>query len=760
MTDDPRRDLERAEPTELGIGVDQWVAQSDERRAELPGLRGRIARGWSRLPPAGKLALLTPAILVPFLPISSGNLYNYGLFILIYALLALGLNVVVGFAGLLDLGYVAFFGFGAYIYAFLSGTHEAGGHVYTHHWGAEASIPLVVAVCALLGLFLGTSSRRLLGDYLAIVTLFFGQAFVVFTNTANPAGITNGSNGLANVDPLTFFGGRIVIDTTRGYFWFLLGVVAIVLVVLYCLSESRTGRAWKASREDPLSAELMGMPVNRLKIMAFSFGAGIAGLAGSIFAAVQTGAFPQNFGTAVLILIYAVVILGGAGSLTGMIVGSIVIVAANQALDPTSPANLPRILFYGAVIAAVYLTMKTWPKRIAALAGTAVFGLLVHAIVGSVWSDGTSGQVTSGGFLGGVIKNWVLIPEHPSRLAVYGYSDADRLRHGARTTQGLVADRCARPDAVPDRVRVGEPDDPTALGHAPGAPRADADRGDDHPPSGTVWSDQGRDRLMARMLELKGVSKAFGGLNVISGLDFHVDEHEIVSVIGPNGAGKTTLFNIVTGVYQPDKGDVLFEGESIVGLAPYKITQRGMARTFQTLRLFLNMTVKENVMAAEYGHTRAGVVRSILRTPGMRREEREISALAEEKLAFFGQRLMGYRWNQPAYSLSYANRRRLEIARALATNARLLLLDEPAAGMNPVETHEITEQIARLRDDLGLTIFVIEHDMHLVEGISDRVVALDHGVKIEEGTFDEVATSPRVIEAYLGLRAGAEEAAS
>ena len=421
MTDDPRRDLERAEPTELGIGVDQWVAQSDERRAELPGLRGRIARGWSRLPPAGKLALLTPAILVPFLPISSGNLYNYGLFILIYALLALGLNVVVGFAGLLDLGYVAFFGFGAYLYAFLSGTHEAGGHVYTHHWGAEASIPLVVAVCALLGLFLGTSSRRLLGDYLAIVTLFFGQAFVVFTNTANPAGITNGSNGLANVDPLTFFGGRIVIDTTRGYFWFLLGVVAIVLVVLYCLSESRTGRAWKASREDPLSAELMGMPVNRLKIMAFSFGAGIAGLAGSIFAAVQTGAFPQNFGTAVLILIYAVVILGGAGSLTGMIVGSIVIVAANQALDPTSPANLPRILFYGAVIAAVYLTMKTWPKRIAALAGTAVFGLLVHAIVGSVWSDGTSGQVTSGGFLGGVIKNWVLIPEHPSRLAVYGY---------------------------------------------------------------------------------------------------------------------------------------------------------------------------------------------------------------------------------------------------------------------------------------------------------------------------------------------------
>jgi len=167
------------------------------------------------------------------------------------------------------------------------------------------------------------------------------------------------------------------------------------------------------------------------------------------------------------------------------------------------------------------------------------------------------------------------------------------------------------------------------------------------------------------------------------------------------------------------------------------------------------MTVKENVMAAAYGQTRAGVVRSILRTPGMRREEREISALAEEKLAFFGQRLMGYRWNQPAYSLSYANRRRLEIARATATGARMLLLDEPAAGMNPKETHEITELIAQLRTEGGYTILVIEHDMHVVEGISNRVIALDHGIKIAEGTFEAVATDPRVVEAYLGTKAAA-----
>jgi ABC-type branched-subunit amino acid transport system ATPase component len=259
------------------------------------------------------------------------------------------------------------------------------------------------------------------------------------------------------------------------------------------------------------------------------------------------------------------------------------------------------------------------------------------------------------------------------------------------------------------------------------------------------------------MLELRSVSKRFGGLNVISELDLDVKEGEIVSVIGPNGAGKTTLFNLVTGVYRPDTGDILFEGESIVGLQPHEITARGIARTFQTLRLFLNMTVKENVMAAAWPHTKAGIFRSILRTPGMRREEREIAQLAEERLGFFGERLMGYRWDQPAYSLSYANRRRLEIARATATKARLLLLDEPAAGMNPVETHEITDLIGRLREEGGYTILVIEHDMHVVEGISDRVVALDHGVKISEGTFEQVATDPRVVEAYLGTSATAKK---
>jgi branched-chain amino acid transport system ATP-binding protein len=253
-----------------------------------------------------------------------------------------------------------------------------------------------------------------------------------------------------------------------------------------------------------------------------------------------------------------------------------------------------------------------------------------------------------------------------------------------------------------------------------------------------------------KLLDLQGVSMAFGGLKVIDNLDLHVDQGEIVSVIGPNGAGKTTLFNLITGIYEPTHGDIRLEGSSIKGLDPHKISHRGIARTFQTLRLFLNMSVRENVMTAAYGHTKAGPLRAMLRTPGMRREEAEIRALAEERLSFFGERLMGYRWDQPAYSLSYANRRRLEIARATATNPRLLLLDEPAAGMNPKETQEITDLIGQLRSEGGYTILVIEHDMHVVEGISDRVIALDHGIKIAEGSFEQVATDPKVVEAYLG----------
>ena len=258
---------------------------------------------------------------------------------------------------------------------------------------------------------------------------------------------------------------------------------------------------------------------------------------------------------------------------------------------------------------------------------------------------------------------------------------------------------------------------------------------------------------MTHLLEVRGLVKAFGGVYALTGLDMHVDEGEIVSVIGPNGAGKSTLFNVVTGLYPPDEGEVLLQGQRIIGLRPNAITRIGIARTFQTVHLFPNMTILENAMVGQHCRTRSGVLGAVLQLPGTRREEERIRDRARSALGFFGSRLAGYREDQPAFALSFANRRRLEIARAMATDPTLLLLDEPTAGMNPRETGEMRDNIVRMRDQLGHTIVVIEHDMRVVKGVSDRVIALDYGRKIAEGTYEEVANDPHVIEAYLGTKA-------
>jgi ABC-type branched-subunit amino acid transport system permease subunit len=392
------------------IGVDEWVAEAEERRRA----RHPLVKAAEAIPRPIQLAVFVAVLSVlPFL-FNEGNLFRYGLFTLIYALLALGLNVSVGFAGLLDLGFIAFYGFGAYFYAILASPK------YGIHWQAEIAIPVVMIGAALLGLLLGLPSRRLLGDYLAIVTLFFGQAFVVFVNTANPKGLTGGANGIANVDPLNFFGFKLT--TTKDYYYFTLIAFLGVIGALYFMSESRTGRAWRSLREDPLAAELMGTPVNRLKIMAFMFGAAIAGLTGTIFAANQTGVFPGDFDVSILITIYAVMILGGLGSLFGMFLGAAVINVSFELLSGSNPnPSLARWLFYLAIITIVIARIRPWLRVAVVVLGTVVFGFVVHLIVHALDASATRGAVTNGGSLTGVVKHWAVIPQHPGDAAKWAY---------------------------------------------------------------------------------------------------------------------------------------------------------------------------------------------------------------------------------------------------------------------------------------------------------------------------------------------------
>jgi branched-chain amino acid transport system permease protein len=405
-------------PDEPRVGVDDWVASHESRAERKRGLAGVALRMWALLPPVGRLGVFViPAAFLPLF-MSQSNMARYAIYTLLFALMGLGLNVVVGYAGLLDLGYIAFVGFGAYGYGILASTQ------FGRHWQAEIAIPVVALFTALVGLLVGLPSRRLVGDYLAIVTLFFGQAFVLFVNNANRidfphfghVDLTGGSNGLANIDPLNFFGYKV--QSTTQYFYVLLIAFVLVAAALYFANESRTGRAWRALREDPLAAEVMTVPVNRLKLLAFAFGAGIAGFTGAIYGSVQTGAFPGDYDIGLLITIYAVVILGGTGSIAGVALGAIVINCVPELLRSQQNASW---LFYGLILIVILTRVRPWHRCAALLGGLLAFGFAVHALAAASWPRLTAAHPRGGGFLKEPLESWVLLPSHPVKIADFGY---------------------------------------------------------------------------------------------------------------------------------------------------------------------------------------------------------------------------------------------------------------------------------------------------------------------------------------------------
>ncbi|HZS31376.1 MAG TPA: branched-chain amino acid ABC transporter permease [Gaiellaceae bacterium] len=411
------------------IGVDEWVKRSGERITGPGGIVGGSLRLATRTPPAVLLALFVGlACVIPVLT-SNGYVIGVDADTMLYVLLAVGLNVAVGWAGLLDLGYVAFYGFAAYFYAELSSAH------YNLHWPTWQSVPLVVAATILLGFVLALPSRRLSGDYLAIVTLFFLEIFNNFTSNGYAwdwlgfgakHDITGGPTGINNVDPFRVFGHKLT-NSPTDYVWVAAAGFTVVAILFAFVNKSRTGRAWRALREDQLAAEVMGIPVKWLMLLAVAVGAGVAGFAGAVNGAYYQGVFPDTFMFPLLITIYAMVILGGAGSLGGVVFGAVVV---NVLLEILRTPYQARWVFYAAVLIGILAKVRPWRLLAAFLVATAAFGVIVNEIVGALWARGVAGPIAVGptsyaktGFFATLLRHWMVLPAKTYTDANYAYGN-------------------------------------------------------------------------------------------------------------------------------------------------------------------------------------------------------------------------------------------------------------------------------------------------------------------------------------------------
>jgi branched-chain amino acid transport system permease protein len=405
------REASQAEgPASPAVGRDEWVARHGERRTRRSGALGTVEERLRRVPWWAWLTLFVALFCLLPVAVESSYWRRVAFDTVIYMLLALGLNVVVGWGGLLDLGYVAFFGVGAYTYAFVSSDQ------FDIHLPTYASIPLAGLVGVALGFLVGLPSRRLSGDYLAIVTLFFFQIFLVFTNNGDDVfghNLTGGPNGILNIDPPSLFGHELPISHEGifnvAYLYVALGLFAVVFVLLWLLNHSRTGRAWRSLREDPLAAELMGMPVNWLKLMAFSFGAAVAALTGTLVTALNASVFPQNFEFQLLIAVYTMVILGGAGSMAGVVVGAILISVLLELLREPDDS---RYVFYTAVVLGLVAVFRWSAKLAVVVGGTVALGFAAHALAEAYDSSWVSGTASgAGGRFSDLVADWVIVPE-------------------------------------------------------------------------------------------------------------------------------------------------------------------------------------------------------------------------------------------------------------------------------------------------------------------------------------------------------------